>query len=393
MSGNINPDINIEIKRLLVSDPHTLSLNGNKYDALSGKELDESGKPVKTKYKKPSQFIDGFFGTKAGTNQKGKKPVLLSLIGKDTPAGHAVAPNITRSTDRSKTLMRSVVEKPAAEKFKQQARATKKYLDRSVARGITATAPARASMVEHANTIKKSEFINKFNEMTAPASTVEPDPSIVQTSVNSEVHLKNLDHLSQIESNPAEAALVDADANKSNSKLSPTNTKPNFYVRTAQKLRMSTRAFTTALIILGLIITSMILIYIFSSDIRMFAADNRTGIQGTLPSYTAKGYKLKTIQYQAIGAGSNIVITYKANTGNGSYQIAEQYTTWDNQALLNTVVTPDSNNNYHPFDVAGRTVYLYNSSAAWVGSNVYYNLTAHNATLSPNEVSKIVSSS
>lgn len=381
-----------------MSDPHTLTLNGNKYDALSGKEIkidSKSGNKPKAnspKNKRPTQFVDGFFGTKAGGKQIGKKPMLLSLVSKDDSSGHGIAPHANRITEHSKTLMRNVVNKPSAERLKQQSLTTKKYLDRAVTRGIKATAPARASVIEHANNIKKSEFVNKFSEMTAPANVVAPNPDTIQTSVNSEIHLKNLEHLSQIEAGPIEAARIDAPEEIEPKPTSKT-LNPNSYNRVAQKLRMSTRALTIAIIMLVVAIAALIILYIFSSDIRMYAADNRTGIQGTLPNYTPNGYKLKSIIYQAIGANSSIVISYKANSGSGSYRIAEQYSSWDNQALLSTVVVPDSNGLYTTFDIAGRSVYIYKNSAAWIGTNVYYNLSTNNAQLTPTQISKIVSSS
>jgi hypothetical protein len=229
--------------------------------------------------------------------------------------------------------------------------------------------------------------------MTAPASSVSPDPTTIQTSVNSEVHLKNLEHLSHIEGNPEEVALIEANPDKNESKLNSKNNKPNLYKRMAKMLKMSTRAFTVALIIICIIIISLILIEVFYAQIEMFTADNRTGIQGTLPAYTPSGYKLKRITYNTIGVNSSIVLLYKANSGNSNYQITEQYTTWDNQALINSVVSPDSNGIYYPFDTAGRTVYIYNSSAAWVGTNVYYKLSMNNSKLNANQITNIVSSS
>ncbi len=373
-----------------MSDTHTISLNGHKYDPLTGKPVKIDNEP---KHPHNKKIVDGFFNTGAKSKHHLKSPTSKDLSTTKAHHPHSVAPHITRVTQRSKTLMRTAVNKPAVTKIKEQPKIAKRKIDHAVSRGVEASAPVRASMLDRANAIKQSEFVGKFNELTTPANPISPDPTSIQTTANSEVHLKNLDQLSQIESNPTkndiftEAALKLADSN-----VPTAPRKEHFYDPIAVKLHISVKTLLIISIILFVIILGLITTYIFSSDISIYLANSKTGIHGTLPGYKPAGFGLKSIDSAGTGANGYINLKYTSNSDSRAYSIGEQYTTWDNQALISSVITPQAGTQYTTSEYGGRTVYTYGKYTVWVSGGVYYNL-LNNAGLTSNQISQIVTTS
>lgn len=376
-----------------MSDTDSISLNGQKFDALSGRPIKVSGKTPGNshfpKTKKPTnshiprgRVVDGFFNVKT-INHK-------SIGEINNKKEHKVAPHIGRVTDKSKTLMRTAVNNPKMAKVIEQPKIVKKNLNHVVTKGVIATAPARANMSERAKAIKQSEFVSKFNDYTKPVNTVAPDPTAIQTTANSEVHLKNLDQLSQIESNPTNDSILNEAALKLSDAPTPIRYRSDhFYNRIADKFHISVKLLIVFSAILLIIIIGVAGSIILSKNISTYVAESTTGIKD-IPTYVPAGYKVKTVSYAKHSSGSEITLKYQA-AGTNNYTVEIQPSTWDNQALQTQVVGPTVGSNYQTIESGGRTVYIYHSTDVWVSQGNYYNLTNY-ANLSNSQISQIAAS-
>ena len=376
-----------------MSSTQTISLNGRRYDALTGRVVADSSNPhiprvSSTKklqgVRHPShKSVDGIVKVSSKSLNQRKK---------HTP--HAVAPHINRITQHSKTLMRDAVAKPDFIRIRQQPAIAKHHINKAVAKTVAVTAPARQNIQDRAQAIKNSEFIGKVSELTTPANPITPDPEVIQTSANSEVHLKNLDYLSNVEqgnvdpSVDLEAIFSEASLKLSDSHQPITNKELRFYDAIADRLRISVKLLFILSLTTFVILFSLISGLVFENNIKMFIADSATHIHGFMPTYAPPGFGLQSVNYATAKPTGTIDVTF-ANQDGLNYNIDEQAKSWDSQALVNNVVIPSVGNNFKTYQIGGRSVYIYNQTAVWVDAGIYY-IMSNNARLTNDEINKIV---
>lgn len=378
-----------------MANPHTILLNGRRYDALTGRLLKDpdstpkDDKPKKTPNHHPkiSQggTIDGFV---TSTSKQLKNKVNSSA----KKAKHHIAPHAQRVTEHSKTLMRTAVKKPDISKPKghhQAQHPQRKRVNYSIANRVAMVAPAKEALVNHAQAVKKSDFVKKFNELTTPANPVAPDPTKIQTTANSEVHLKNLEKLAAADANPnddsifTEAALKLADSHQPIKR-----NQIRFYERIADKFKISVKALFLITMGLILIVSVLVIGVIFKNNVLIYVADTRTGIHGILPTSVPSGFSTSSITYSKTGSNGTVVINYKSNSDSRNFTVSEQNSTMDSATLASSVVQPEVGASYQTYQVGGRTVYVFNHSAAWVDGGIYYLLT-NDANLSSDQIVQI----
>lgn len=388
MRVKINKISTKKLRGNFLSDPQTISLHGHSYDALSGKPIKEEN-DSKTKpahHHNHVKVVDGFF-------RSTKKSSAKNLAEKNRKLSHhKIAPHIGRATEHSKTLMRTGVKKPLAAKVVTKQKLAKNHINYFVSKSVAATAPARNEVAERAKAIKHSEFVGKFSELAKPANPITPDPETIQTTANSEVHLKNLEHLSQIESNPdIDDAFTQAALNISSSHITKSAKKMRFYDRMAESLKITVRTLIVISVALVVLIVAGVTLYIFMPNLSMYIADSKTGVHGILPEYTPSGFSVKNIKYITGNPTGSITLSYKSNSDSRSYNITEHATSWDNQSLINGVIEPLAGSNFTSNQVGGISVFNTGKSDFWISSNVYYILN-NQANLTQNQINQIVTS-
>lgn len=396
-----------------MGNPQTITLNGRQYDALTGKIIDDSvsGKAESTQPKnkpdharpKPhhmARTIDGFMGGVRKKRVETSKPVTLKPTAEKSPSkqkSHKLAPHIKRTTEKSKTLMRRAVVQPeiSPPRLKSKIKSSSHYRERlsdMVASTAEAAQPAKEALTARAQAIQKSDLVTKFGELTTPPKTITADPNLIQTTANSEVHLKNLDALAQQEATKQvnKDVFEEAALKLANSYQVIKHKHTPFYKKIAKKLHMSTKAlFITVVIVIVLIIIGTFA-YLFKNNLELAIAEQRSGVHTSLPSYTPSGFGLSDINYTtSVGAGS-IKLNYKSNSDSRSYSLAEQTATTDSQGIVDLVINPSVGSAYQTVQVGGRTVYFFGQSAIWVDGGIYYRLTNH-ASLTTDQLTQIIS--
>lgn len=349
----------------MASGKQTIKLNGKEYDSQTGKIIHSpSSEPStsQTLISKPVQsvkLIDGF-----------RAPRKTPTAG--TRAG--------RTLEHSKTLMRTVVKKPAT--IKPEKRTTQNTTPQA---HFTPTAPSpqiKPERLERASQTPKSSLIKKFainkNFTRTDVVPVKPAPVhntahiapppvlVAQSSVN------QIDRIS--------AALEKADGH-----LQPKLKKQGRYRRLTKKLHLSTTVLAGGITGLLVITVGGWLAYNNVPNIAMRIAAAKAGVQAELPAYRPAGFSLKQpISYNA----GEVNLNFISNTDDRTYNVVQKTSSWDSQALLENVI---ENNPYQTVQSSGRTIYIYDNNAVWVDSGTLFKIEG-NSILSSDQLLKIADS-
>ena len=362
-----------------------IEVNGNRYDAVTGQVLG-AAKKMAAQVKNPaSGVIDGLV----------RKPA-LSIVSSVKPGLNSVRPDRSnlrqryksapgrRQTQRSQTLMRSLVSKPSGV-IKKADSAAKFYKSRtaeiSPVRASRAKTVAKNAKVEHfgksapknPESFTRPRLVSRSSDralVTLPQAkpmkaVAAPLPSMV-TSVSHQNLERLLDH-----------ALMQADAHKMALRA---RAKGWRRVMLAPKwLSIGATSVAFALLV-GFFAWQNI------PQVSIRLANARAHVSASVPAYTPMGYGVTG----PIKADSNqVTINYKAASQNkGGYAITQQASNWDSSSVAANAVP--SGTQVQSSQVNGTTVYIYGQSndATWVNHGVLFNL-QDKANLSSDQILKI----
>lgn len=138
-----------------------------------------------------------------------------------------------------------------------------------------------------------------------------------------------------------------------------------------------------------LLIIAGYLVYLNMPSISVRIASAQAGINATYPEYSPDGY---SINGPVLYSDGEVVINFRANTGNSKFVIKQSKSSWDSSAVK-IQVDKDSNNETVESKEGGLTIYTYNngSNAAWVNGGILYAITG-NAKLSGEQIRHIATS-
>ncbi|MBR2997186.1 DUF4367 domain-containing protein [Candidatus Saccharibacteria bacterium] len=120
-------------------------------------------------------------------------------------------------------------------------------------------------------------------------------------------------------------------------------------------------------------------------DISVRVAAMQTGIEASYPSYVPREYSLSNI----LSEEGKITMEFTKSDGE-KFTLTEQKSSWDSNALLNNYVKENWQDNYITTHEQGVTIYIKNSSAAWVNGGILYTLEAADNTLTKKQINSIV---
>lgn len=139
-------------------------------------------------------------------------------------------------------------------------------------------------------------------------------------------------------------------------------------------------------------LTALLLIAFFVyqniPSIALYTTSSKVGFTVTKPSYQPAGFGLKgPLKYES----GKVALDFRSNSDDKNYTIEQTKTELDSASLLNDYLTR-TGKDYTTEFANGRTVYIYgNNNATWVDGGIWYNL-SNKASLSSDQLLKIVSS-
>lgn len=335
---------------------NTIELNGKRYDAKTGKVV--TGSTIVKPGSKPA-------AAKTGGNIDG-----FSRRPKTVTRNKTTATAVHRKTEKSKTLMRNVVKKPAAPKPKAAIPAVKKSRP-SIHMDID---PKRIS---RAKTVHKSPLVSKFGgtqkrvrPVTAPLP-VKPapdEPPMLHTHGKPDVASAKRKSVHQ---KALQKALDEATSHKQ-----PKTKKTSRRQKLSHKLRVSNRTVNIAAASLAVMLLSGFVAYQNIPNLSMQIATARAGVNGTLPGYQPAGFGLVgPIRYQ----NGQIVLNYASRSDERQFKVSQTATQWNSDTLQENFLV-SAEKTYQTFQNSGKTIYIYDdNNATWVDGGVWYQIEGNSA--------------
>lgn len=343
-----------------------IEINGKKYDAVTGRLLKSETQSKQPAAKNtPGVSVDGMM------SRKGVKAV--------------------KQTQRSKTLMRTVVKKPSANPTKMQASGSlivKSQL------GVNKSRQAVAQQV------KKSPHISHFDERTTVSRAVikkighvpvkqpiAPTPQKSQISPRKTATNHSTNAVPS-RRNVAAAKMIETALARANAHEQPYVEKTKRRHSIARRLGVSARAITISSTVLAGVLLGGFFAVQNVPNVSMRVAAARAGFDASLPNYSPSGFSFRgPIQYSP----GQVTISFQSNTDDRRYSMTQRPSNWNSEALLaNFVAIGDQE--YQKYEDRGRTLFIYgNANATWVDNGIWYQVEG-NSGMSTDQIIRLAAS-
>jgi hypothetical protein len=359
-----------------VSNNHVIELNGNKYDALTGKIITGSV---------PSSRPD----STASTN----KTIAKQSAHTSKAASTNHVSKVHRTTTRSSTLMRSAVKKPTVNPVHNVTayRARPKQVQVSKSQKVV-TSPAMGSIdplrVARANHVPKNGLVSKFGHGSSQTVTLADVPVQSAPKQQAQASRRAANHAKSAAShrteNPFESALHAATSHEQ-----PRLRKLRLHDRIARKLHIAPRTLLMSTGLLSVLAIGGFLAYTRVPSVAMKVAATKAGIHATLPTYQPAGFSLKGPIASAPG---EISVNYKSNSDDRDFKLVQKTSSWNSETLLDNFVETSKQASYQTFQTRGRTIYIYDGgNATWVDGGIWYKIEG-NTSLNSDQLLRIANS-
>jgi hypothetical protein len=360
----------------------TIELNGKLYDARTGRILNHFP-PANTKKapdlnRQTGRVLDGFTKRPA-INQPAAKPQPAAIKRHSTASAKIPSSHIHKTLQKSKTLMRPAVKKPAVSKDHAP-----------LVPRISPPAHKSSARSHRAFSVQKSHLIQRFN-ITGATQT-----KVIKKSAPLPVANHNTNHLSQKVGQIAQRAEMQASSSlsqfeealkhaSSHLQLEPKNfTKKRFLQRVGLK---NTPAHITTVAITALLLMGFFA-YQNVPNVQMQIAATRAGLSAGMPGYTPSGFGVAApIKIEP----GKVTLTFSSRTDGRAFSVVQQASNWSSDSLLTNYVTKN-NKPYQTYQNNGKTVYIYdNSNATWVDGGIWYQVTG-DSSLTSDQLLRIANS-
>jgi hypothetical protein len=345
----------------------TIELNGKRYDARTGQIIGEASQATTPPpaHKTPNgAVLDGFTRRPAATQAPRPKPSVSKA--NINPA--------QRQLQKSKTLMRPAVKKPAVtlKNDVQPLKKTVKPTDAQIARQSRATYHHKSPMISKFRHTATSGVTKKHAELPVKAATVTPAVKTPEAQIAE--RLRNLEHAVQ----NGTAHLQQLEKN--------TVRRASFL----QRVGFRNRAANLATMCLAVLLLGGFFAYQNLAAIEMRVAATRSGVSSAkLPGYKPAGYGVAGSVKSEPG---KVSVSFVSRTDSSkNFTVKQQASNWTSSSLLANHVTR-TNKPYQTYQNDGKTVYIYNNSnATWVDKGVWYQVEG-NASLSSDQLLRLSNS-
>lgn len=330
-----------------------VTINGKHYDAKTGRLIEASSvaKHVPTHAKQPKQngpSLDGF-----SRRNNSPKPV-------------APAHKVHHKTEKSKTLMRGVVKKPADTKIRANAHAVNSHHKQATPH---VELPKNHARVARASGIAKSALISRFgNSAVSAQKSGSHHKSVAHLPVKhapaiTAHHAAPLP-VNQSFPNPFASAVSSATSHEQEAPRKLTKRH-----RVARALRITPRTLSFGSFVIAGLLLGGFFVSQNIPNLAMRVAAARSGVSAGLPSYKPAGFALSgPIKYST----GKISISYRSTTDERAYQVTQSNSEWNSETLLENYVAVDRRP-YQTYQDKGKTIYIYeDSNATWVDQGVWY---------------------
>lgn len=343
---------------------NVIELNGNKYDATTGKML--SGNSGAKQHN--GHVMDGVHHSKKH----------------HTPShSHHKAAAAHRKAQKPQTLVRHAVHKPEFENTQ-----SKDPDPENLAAIVPKADPERLS---RAQGITKSQSISRFTDASGDFASPSHSEHTVEHKVDKKtadisvkeppVHIKH----KPVESE-AERRFTQAMNASHAHEAHKTHKKPK--KRLHHRLGVSTKALNIGAAVLAGVLLLGFIAYQNVPNLSLKLAASRAGFDAHMPGYQPSGFSLKgPIEY---GSGY-ITLNFQSNSDARNFHITQKVSNWTSQSLKDNFLAANDLQ-YQTFQDKGKTIYIYNTdNATWVSGGVWYQVEG-DSSLNSDQLMRIANS-
>jgi hypothetical protein len=368
-----------------VGNKNFIEINGKKYDAVTGRILDgettitSKPQPVATVTPKMnSGVVDGFV----------RKP-------KNTSTSRALAKPASKQVQKSKTLMRTSVKKPepVAKKIQaSQPTISKSHLGTSVKRTQVAMQTPKS---QHVQKYGEQQHRSSVAKTTNDSLTVKQQPdnhavvhhSNATTTSHSVTKTQKSHSLTSEREKMINKALENANAHEAIDHAGNTHHKKKSS-KLRKKLGISRKAASISSAVLAVVLLAGFFTIQNVPNLSMRIASTRAGFEAEMPGYKPSGFSFKgPINYSP----GQVTVTFKSNSDSRWYDVKQQASNWNSDALLSNYVVAEGKT-YQTYLDRGRTLFIYDgSNATWVDDGVWYQVEG-DSDLTTDQLIRIASS-
>lgn len=353
---------------------NVIEINGRLYDARTGAPVQSDGIVIAPK----KRSIDGVVSVKttkpASPAPTPKSPIALTPKPTKVRHSQSVKP---RKPQRSQTLMRKAVKKPAVKT--------------AVAEVKTSSARQHGT-VRHARaqTIQKSPYVSRFGlhdsrhkiKRRQEPLTVKAPPLPHVEHPPREIEQPKAT-LTTRPSQPANKSdeLFQAAIQKAAQTEKQARKPAKRHTRRGHKRTAYGSAVLAVIALIGFIA------YMNIPNFNMRLASARAGFDANLPAYQPSGYKVTVpISYKP----GQVVISFNSNTDDREFKLTQEVSNWNSSSLQENFLTAH-NKKFEVEQDKGKTIYLYdNGNATWVNGGIWYQI--ESSSLSSDQLVSIASS-
>ncbi len=351
----------------------TITINGRLYDAITGMPLpnmtQQTVAPVRATQTAPvhpqqAQPVRTFSDIGPARQQAAPvhaAPAAHQPVHPATTHTHHVnrtpAQAVHQRTQKSETLYRKALKKPAVEQRQPAATQERNPLINHFHRAVVEPTPPTPPQ--------------------SPADDDLPQATKMHPMVAKVLQQQAEAHRPELSSKELKEQLI----RERLAQVGETHTKKaNFWAR--QPRLATVLASTLSLLILGGYLT-----FINLPNISMKVAATRAGINASFPNYKPDGYNLNgPITYSP----GQVSVSYKSNTNDNNFKLTQKASNWDSQAVLDNYVSKQTSN-YLTFQDHGLTIYTFDNKAAWANGGMLYTVDG-TANLSSDQILRLATS-
>lgn len=313
-------------------------------------------------------------GTEAKAKKSASAKKAKKIIVTDAPAIHS-------TVQKSTTLSRRYVKKPATPKVEKAAEPAKK----AVAAPAKKAEPAKKATATPAKAARPN-VLNKLAEKRIRAEREEAKKAAKIAKARAMKATKKATKVAR-KVQKDDRALKSAAAIISKMSEEPVK-KPVKMEREFKKKNKAGRVFL-ALICSGATVAALVAFVHFSiPDLSVRVAAIQTGIDATYPTFIPRNYSLSNVTSDKEGV---IVMTFAGPDG-ASFTLSEEKSTWDSTALLNNYVKKNYPNDFTTLREQGITIYVRGEKASWVSGGLLYKIDATGKYLTKEQIRNIATS-
>lgn len=324
-----------------------IEINGKRYDAHTGQLL-KTATPVSHPVK--------------------AKPTRVQDVSRSVATSHRVH----KTVQRSQTLMRTAVKRPAQPaKLKPAAAAHKPVADiraaqpKPVSPATLLTKHHDSARIARASQVERSKLVRKFTDFAAVSTPLQAQPVATKVAVLPVQPAPSVP-LSAHKPLDLKSSILEKGLQRATSHNETFDHKP---AKRSRKKRP--RLVTYAAGALATLLLAGFIGYQYLPNVSVRYAAARSGIQAGLPGYQPSGFSLsRRIQYTP----GQITLSYASNTDDRQFTITQRESNWNSDALKSSYVLGASTH-VQTYEDKGRTIYLYgDNSATWVSNGVWYDI-------------------